>query len=95
VAKDLYARTQSGWFSDRSVCYLAVGKPVVIQEMDFSKFIPVGQGLFAFTTMGDVLAAFDKINADYACHCLAARGIAAEYFAAEKVLGRLLWEAGL
>ena len=95
VAKDIYVRPRSGWFSDRSVCYLAAGKPVVTQETGFSKFIPTGRGLFAFTTMEEVLAAIDEINADYARHCRAAREIAAEYFAAEKVLGKLLQEAGL
>ncbi len=95
VAKDIYVRPYSGWFSDRSVCYLAAGKPVVTQETGFSKFIPTGRGLFAFTTMEEVLAAIDEINADYARHCRAAREIAAEYFAAEKVLGKLLQEAGL
>ena len=95
VAKDLVARTRSGWFSDRSVCYLAAGKPVITQETGFSKFIPTGRGLFAFTTMDDVLAAVDEINGNYRRHCQAAREIAAEYFAAHSVLGKLLREAGL
>lgn len=95
VAKDIYVRPRSGWFSDRSVCYLAAGKPVVTQETGFSKFIPTGQGLFAFTTMEDMLAAIDEINANYIRHCRAAREIAAEFFAAEKVLGKLLQDAGM
>ncbi|MBI3801982.1 MAG: hypothetical protein HY268_34065 [Deltaproteobacteria bacterium] len=95
VAKDTYVHPRSGWFSDRSVCYLAAGKPVVTQETGFSKFIPTGRGLFAFTTMEDVLAAIDEINADYPRHAHAAREIAAEYFAADKVLRKLLQDAGV
>ncbi|MGH7828538.1 MAG: glycosyltransferase, partial [Candidatus Binatia bacterium] len=85
----------SGWFSDRSVCYLAAGKPVVTQETGFDKFIPTGAGLFAFSDMDEAVAAFDAINADYPRHARAARKIAAEYFSAKRVLGKLLREAGL
>jgi len=95
VSKDLVVRTRCGWFSDRSVCYLAAGKPVITQDTGFGKFIPTGQGLFAFTTMEDVLTAVDKINADYAAHCRAAREVALECFATDKVLPQLLREAGL
>jgi hypothetical protein len=95
VAKDIYVRPRSGWFSDRSVCYLAAGKPVVTQETGFSKFIPIGQGLFAFSTMEEVVAALAAINADYVRHARAAREIATEYFASEKVLGKLLQDAGI
>jgi len=95
VAKDIYVRPHSGWFSDRSVCYLAAGKPVITQETGFSKFIPAGRGLFAFTTVEDVLASIDEINADYLRHCQAAREVAAAYFSAEKVLGQLLQDAGV
>lgn len=95
VSKDLVVRTRCGWFSDRSVCYLAAGKPVITQDTGFGKFIPTGRGLFAFTTMEDVLAAVDEINADYAAHCRAAREVAREYFATDKVLQKLLREAGL
>jgi hypothetical protein len=95
VSKDLVVRTKSGWFSDRSVCYLAAGKPVITQETGFSKCIPAGRGLFPFSTMEDVLAAIEEINADYPRHCLAAREIAQEYFAAEKVLAKVVSEAGL
>ncbi|MGH7966076.1 MAG: glycosyltransferase [Candidatus Binatia bacterium] len=95
VAKDIYVRPRSGWFSDRSVCYLAAGKPVVTQETGFSKFIPTGQGLFAFSNMDAAVAALETINADYLRHAYAAREIAAEYFAAGKVLDRLLQDAGV
>jgi hypothetical protein len=95
VAKDIYVRPRSGWFSDRSVCYLAAGKPVVTQDTGFGKYVPAGQGLFAYATMEDAVAALAAINADYARHSAAARRVAAEAFAAGPVLGRLLADAGL
>lgn len=94
VAKDIYVRPRSGWFSDRSVCYLAAGKPVITQETGFSKFIPTGQGLFAFSTMEEVLVAIDQINSDYARHCQVARKIAQEYFDSDKVLAKMLKDVG-
>ncbi len=90
VAKDQYARTHSGWFSDRSACYLAAGRPVITQETGFSGFVPAGEGLFAFQDTEDILEALDSIESDYEGNCRAAREIAAEYFAAEKVLGDLM-----
>ncbi len=95
VARDQYVRPRTGWFSDRSACYLAAGRPVITQETGFSKFLPTGQGLFAFDTMEDILAAVDTIESDYAANCRAAREIAREYFAAEKVVGELMRRAGL
>ncbi len=95
VAKDLVARTRSGWFSDRSVCYLAAGKPVVTQETGFSKFVPTGRGLFAFGTVEEAVAALEEINRDYSDHCRAARDVAAGYFDSDLVLGELCREAGL
>jgi hypothetical protein len=95
VAKDIYVRPHSGWFSDRSVCYLAAGKPVVTQETGFSKFIPAGEGLLAFSDMEEAVAALEQINADYLKHAHAARRVAAESFAADKVLRKLLRDAGV
>ena len=95
VAKDVVARTRSGWFSDRSVCFLAAGKPVVTQETGFSKYVPTGRGLFAFSTAEEVLAAFAAINSDYSLHARAACEIAREYFSAEKILRKLLDDVGL
>jgi hypothetical protein len=95
VARDQYVRPNTGWFSDRSACYLAAGRPVITQETGFSKFLPVGKGLFSFKTMDDVLAALDEIERDYKANCLAALDIASEYFAAEKVVGSLMEKAGL
>ncbi|MBD1918052.1 MULTISPECIES: hypothetical protein [Cyanophyceae] len=95
VAKDQYTRLRTGWFSDRSACYLAAGRPVITQETGFSKFLPTGKGLFSFQTMEDILVALDEIESDYEGNCRAAREIAAEYFAAEKVLGSLMERAEL
>jgi hypothetical protein len=95
VAKDQNIRLRSGWFSDRSACYLAAGRPVLTQETGFSKHLPTGKGLFAFTTMSDVLAALTLIADDYEGHCRAAREIAADHFAAEAVLGELCRQADL
>ena len=95
VAKDQNIRLRSGWFSDRSACYLAAGKPVITQDTGFGRILPTGRGLFAFRTMDDVLAAVDAIESDYPGHSRAAREIAAECFAAEKVVGSLLKRTGV
>lgn len=95
VAKDIYVRPRTGWFSDRSVCYLAAGKPVVTQDTGFGKFIPTGNGLFAFTTLEEAVSALATINADYVRHAHAAREIAETYFAADTVLRKLLHDAGV
>ena len=95
VAKDIYVRPRSGWFSDRSACYLAAGKPVVTQDTGFGKFVPTGEGLFAYSSLEEAVDALARMNADYPRHGAAARQIAAEYFGARPVLGRLLADAGL
>jgi hypothetical protein len=95
VARDQYVRPRTGWFSDRSVCYLAAGRPVITQETGFSKTIPTGRGLFGFNTMDEVLAAVDAVETDYEANCRAAREIAEEYFSAEKVIASLMARAGL
>jgi hypothetical protein len=95
VAKDQNIRLWTGWFSDRSACYLAAGRPVLTQETGFSKLLPTGKGLFGFRTMEEILEALDLVASDYAGHCRAAGEIAAAYFAADVVLRRLCDEAGL
>jgi len=95
VAKDIYVRPRSGWFSDRSVCFLAAGKPVITQETGFSERIPSGNGLLAFTTAEEAVEAVRAVEADWAAHARAARALAAEHFAAERVLGAMLQAAGL
>jgi hypothetical protein len=95
VARDQYVRPRTGWFSDRSACYLAAGRPVITQDTGFGKFIPTGRGLFAFTTMDDILAAVDAIESDYDRHARAASEIADAYFGAETVVASLMSRAGL
>ena len=95
VAKDQNIRLRSGWFSDRSACYLAAGKPVVTQDTGFGNVLPTGRGLFAFRTAEDALAAIDAIRSDYDAHADAAREIAREWFAAEAVVGSMMERAGL
>ena len=95
VAKDMNVRLRSGWFSERDACYLACGKPVVAQDTGFGNILPTGEGLFAFTTIEQAVAAIDQINSDYRRHCLAARAIAEEYFDAAKVAARLLTDLGI
>ncbi|HJU19947.1 MAG TPA: hypothetical protein VJ770_26140 [Stellaceae bacterium] len=95
VAKDIYTRPNSGWFSDRSVCYLASGRPVVTMRTGFGKFYPTGCGLFDYTTLDEALWAIDEIAADYARHSRAARALACEVFAADRVVAALLAAAGL
>jgi hypothetical protein len=68
---------------------------VITEDTGFGKFMPTGQGLFAFNSMDDVLAAVDAIQGDYAGHCRAAREIADEYFGAERVVGSIMKRAGL
>jgi hypothetical protein len=90
VAKSGYVASRCGWISDRSLCYLASGRPVLAQETGFSHFIPAGEGLFAFESTDDILAAIEELRANYARHARAARAIAEESFDSDKVLSRLL-----
>jgi len=95
VAKDIYVRPNSGWFSDRSACYLAAGRPVITMRTGFGKFCPVGTGLFEYSDHDEALAAVDAIAADYRGNSRAARELAREYFAPDRVLPALLAECGL
>lgn len=94
-AKDQNIRLRSGWFSERSACYLAAGRPVITQDTGFGCALPTGKGLFAFNTMEEILTAFDAINSNYKVHSEAARDIAEEYFNAEKVMAKVLADLGL
>jgi hypothetical protein len=95
VAKDQYTRLRTGWFSDRSACYLAAGRPVVTQQTGFSKFLSTGKGLLAFETADDAVSALEAVATDPEGHGRAAREIALEHFAAEKVLEEMLRGADL
>lgn len=94
IAKHAYVASASGWFSDRSTCYLASGRPVLHQETGFSEWLPTGEGVFAFSSAEDIVEALEQIDRDYGRHARAARAIAEEHFEARKVIARMLDEAG-
>jgi hypothetical protein len=94
VAKEGYVRSRSGWFSDRSACYLASGRPVVAQDTGFGRALPVGEGLLPFTTVEDAAAAVEDVLARPQAHATAARSIAEELLDSDRVLDRLLERLG-
>jgi Phosphotransferase enzyme family len=94
IAKEGYVVSRSGWFSDRSACYLASGRPVIGQDTGFGDYLPTGAGLFAFDAVDDVLAAIDELRGDYGRHARAARAIAEEFLDSDRVLTRLLQAVG-
>ena len=91
-AKPAYIKLKTAWVSDRTACYLASGKPVVVQHTGPSAYLPSGEGMFRFSTHDEAAAAFDTINSDYERQCRAAREIAVAYFDAKQVLTRILSE---
>lgn len=95
VAQGIYVDTNSGWFSDRTVRYLASGKPAVVQETGFSRNIKSGVGLVPFDSLDSAAEGARRIMSDYATHSAAARALAAEYFDSDKVLPRMLHEVGV
>jgi hypothetical protein len=95
VAKDIYVRARSGWFSDRSVCYLASGRPVLMQETGFSKYLPTGKGLYAYADHEGALAALEAIETDYATAQRSARALAEAHFEATALVGEIVEAAGL
>lgn len=92
VAKNGYVTGRPGWFSCRSACYLAAGRPVVVQDTGFAPVIPVGKGLLAFATLDDAVRAVSDIEGDYEVHANAARALAEEHFGADAVLTSLVNE---
>jgi len=90
VAKHTYVASHSGWFSDRTECYLASGRPALVQDTGWTAHLPHGDGLLAFSTPDEALAAIDRINSDYAHHARAAVDLAHEHFDARRILPRLL-----
>ena len=89
-AKPSYIKFQTGWISDRTVCYLASGKPVVVQDTGPSSLLPNGEGMFRFSTAHQAADAFAAINAEYERHCRAARKLAETHFDAKQVVGKIL-----
>ena len=95
VAKNLYVETAGGWFSDRSICYLATGRPVLAQDTGIGHLYPVGEGLLTFKAVDDAVAGVEEITRNYKRHARAARGIAEKYFDSDKVLSELLAKLGV
>jgi hypothetical protein len=94
-AKAMYVETGSGWFSDRTQCYLASGRPALVRETGFSDILPVGEGLLSFEDAEGMIEGIERIAAEYELHCRRAREIAEEHFAATNVLRSLLQTAGM
>ncbi|HEV3400341.1 MAG TPA: hypothetical protein VG078_00840 [Acidimicrobiales bacterium] len=95
VAQGVYVHTGSGWFSDRTVRYLASGRPALVQDTGFTRTYPVGDGLLAFSTLDEAVAGARAIADDYQHHCAAARALAEEWFASDRVLARMCEEVGV
>jgi len=93
VAKHVYAAMQTGWFSCRSACYLATGRPVVVQDTGFSSVLPVGEGILPFRNIEEAADAIREVETNYKLHAKAAREMAVEYFDSDKVLARLINDA--
>src|SRR5262249_789248 len=90
IPKQGYVALKGGWFSDRSVCYLASGRPVAMEDTGLTDWLPVGRGLVTFRNPVEALACIEQINGDYETHQQAARRLAQEFFASEKILPGLL-----
>jgi hypothetical protein len=93
VAKNGYVVGQAGWFSCRSACYLAAGRPVVVQDTGFSGVLPVGQGILTFREPQEAVEAIREVERNYAAHSQAALDVAHEYFDSDKVLAQLIESA--
>jgi hypothetical protein len=90
ISKSGYTASRCGWFSDRSICYLASGRPVIAADTGFADDLPTGEGLFAFRSEEDVLDSIESLRRDYERHSRAARRIAETYFDSNVVLSSLL-----
>jgi hypothetical protein len=90
VPKHGYVKMRGGWFSDRSVCYLASGRPVLMEDTGLQDWLPVGEGLVTFSDPTGAAAAVERINADYDRHCRASRRLAEEVFSTQQILPRFL-----
>jgi len=95
VAKHAYVASRSGWFSDRSTCFLAAGRPVIHQETGFTDWLPATAGVMPFATVEEAADAVEQLERDYARHSTAARAVAKEHFEARTVLADMLASGGL
>ena len=94
IAKEGYVKSRSGWFSCRSACYLALGRPCVLQDTGWSRYYSTGQGLLAFGTIEEAVAGVEAVARNYAVHSAAARAVAEKEFDSRRVLARMLAESG-
>lgn len=95
VAKGMYVQSRSGWFSDRSICYLASGRPVLAQDTGIAHLYPVGEGLLTFSTLDEARAGAEEIAGNYRRHSRAARELAQHYFDSDTVFRELLQRLGI
>lgn len=95
VAQEMYVTTNSGWFSDRTTCYLATGRPALVQDTGFSRHVAAGKGLVAFSSPQEAAAGARFILSDYPAHAAAARSMAEEHFDSDRVLTGFLEACGL
>ena len=95
IAKSGYVTSRCGWFSDRSACYLASGRPVVAQDTGLDGALPTGRGLLLFRDLDEAVAAIEDVESDYEEHAEAARELAVEHFDARRILRSLLEQVGL
>jgi len=95
IAKHAYVASRSGWFSDRSTCFLAAGRPVLHQDTGYTDWLPVSDGVLPFSDLDSLIVAIDRLRRDYASQAAAARRVAEEYFEARVVLAGMLEQAGV
>jgi hypothetical protein len=95
AVKQGYAAGRTGWFSDRSACYLAAGRPVIIQDTGIGAYVPTGTGLLTFTDIDSAAEAINNVESDYSRHAAAAAAFAREFLDSDLVLSRLLQLAGI
>jgi len=91
----MYVQTRSGWLSDRSLCYLASGRPVIAQDTGIANHIPVRKGLLTFRTFDEAVDAVREVRGDYTRHARAARALAERFFDSDRILGDLLSRLGV
>jgi hypothetical protein len=94
IAKHAYVASRSGWFSDRSTCYMASGRPVLHQDTGLADCLPVGEGVLLFNDVDEAVEALREVQSDYARHSRGARALAEEHFEASKVFRRMIEDAG-
>jgi hypothetical protein len=94
IAKHAYVQGGSGWFSCRTACYLAAGRPALVQDTGWSRVIPAGQGVLRFSSAAEAVESMNCLVADYRAHARWAREVAAREFDSDIVLGSLLERCG-